>query len=98
MWKSKFLLTLFVKSEALQSYLCFCDLPAPLETSWIQENPGRRFWGCTICNSRVSSFMIEAHPLYNLSEFLLIAYTSTYRQKMNSIFTTGWTNQLVQGV
>jgi hypothetical protein len=54
------------------SYVCFCDLPAPLKTSWTRENPGRRLWGNATYDSRVCSVMIEVLPLNNLSEFLLI--------------------------
>ncbi|XP_062150541.1 uncharacterized protein LOC133859225 [Alnus glutinosa] len=37
------------------SYYCYCDLPAPLKTSWTTNNPGRRFWGCATYNSRTKS-------------------------------------------
>ncbi|WOH13735.1 hypothetical protein DCAR_0933246 [Daucus carota subsp. sativus] len=26
--------------------LCYCGLPRVLKTSWIDNNPGRRFWSC----------------------------------------------------
>jgi hypothetical protein len=94
--------------RAGMSFICYCDLPVPLKTSWIEENPGRRFWGCTTYNSRVSSssqfhvcfvvVMTEELPQDNLSEFLLTSYTSTCRQNLHANFSNGWTNQLEQGV
>jgi hypothetical protein len=83
--------------RAKKSYLCFCSLPAPIKTSWTEDNPGRRFWGCASYNSRVSSFMVESIPLDNLNDFLLTVCTSKYRQNlMPTNFSNGWTNQPVQ--
>ena len=33
-------------SEARSGVFCLCNTEAPLVTSWTEENPGRRFYGC----------------------------------------------------
>ncbi|RZC08641.1 hypothetical protein D0Y65_015374 [Glycine soja] len=33
-------------SEARSRVFCMCNIEAPLVTSWIEENSGRRFYGC----------------------------------------------------
>ncbi|KAH1228992.1 hypothetical protein GmHk_10G028863 [Glycine max] len=32
--------------EARSRVFCLCNIEAPLVTSWTEENPGRRFYGC----------------------------------------------------
>ncbi|KAL5159594.1 hypothetical protein HKD37_15G043888 [Glycine soja] len=33
-------------SKARSRVLCLCNIEAPLVTSWTEDNPGRRFYGC----------------------------------------------------
>ncbi|KAL5190474.1 hypothetical protein HKD37_04G009908 [Glycine soja] len=33
-------------SKARSRVFCLCNIEAPLVTSWTEENPGRRFYGC----------------------------------------------------
>ena len=32
--------------EARSRVFCLCNVEAPLVTSWTEDNPGRRFYGC----------------------------------------------------
>jgi hypothetical protein len=38
-------------------WVCHCDLPALLTTSWTKDNPNSRFWGYATYNSNISSLM-----------------------------------------
>ena len=39
-------------SEARSRVFCPCNIEAPLVTSWTEENPGRRFYGCGLYKVR----------------------------------------------
>ena len=38
--------------EARSRVFCLCNIEAPLVTSWTEENPGRRFYGCGLYKVR----------------------------------------------
>ncbi|RZB70552.1 hypothetical protein D0Y65_035499 [Glycine soja] len=39
-------------SKARSRVFCLCNIEAPLVTSWTEENPGRRFYGCGLYKDR----------------------------------------------
>lgn len=35
--------------QAIPTRICNCGITLPLKTSWTDQNPGRRWWGCNTC-------------------------------------------------
>ena len=44
-------------SKARSRVLCLCNIEAPLVTSWTEDNPGRRFYGCGLYKVRKNNFV-----------------------------------------
>ncbi|OMO62967.1 Zinc finger, GRF-type [Corchorus olitorius] len=48
---------------------CYCDEKAPRWTSWTDENPGRRFYGCkNYKNERYCEFLTGMMPCFLIEQ------------------------------